>query len=206
MLKRPAREVLKNPNFWEALYRKQDVEMMPWFSSRLDADVVKALKMLKLKSGKVLDLGTGPGTQAALLAKRGFKVTGTDISKSAIRKAKLRFQDLNPQIEFLQDDILKTKLRASFSIIFDRGCFHILNPSDRDRYVRNLFRMLHGGGYLFLKCFSAKESGEEGPYRFTATELKKIFSRKFKIISIKHTFFKGLRRPQPHALFGIFQK
>ncbi|MBI1662851.1 MAG: class I SAM-dependent methyltransferase [Nitrosopumilus sp.] len=35
-----------------------------------------------------MDLGTGPGTQALELSKIGFKVTGTDISQSAIEKAK----------------------------------------------------------------------------------------------------------------------
>lgn len=179
---------------------------MPWFSSKLDSDFDQALKKLKLKSGKVLDLGTGPGTQAALLAKRGFQVTGTDISKSAIRKAKLRFQELDPQIKFLQDDILKTKLKDSFDAIFDRGCFHVLEPGNRRRYVQNIFRQLYKGGYLFLKCFSDKELGEDGPYRFNPDDLKKIFSPKFKIISIESSLFKGLRRPVPRALFAILQK
>ena len=35
-----------------------------------------------------LDLGTGPGTQAMWLAKRGYKVIGSDLSDAAINRAK----------------------------------------------------------------------------------------------------------------------
>ncbi|OUL27294.1 hypothetical protein BV378_11760 [Nostoc sp. RF31YmG] len=51
------------PN-WEALYQEQAVETMPWFNPSLDPDVEEALLNLGLSNGSVLDLGTGPGTQA----------------------------------------------------------------------------------------------------------------------------------------------
>ena len=35
-----------------------------------------------------LDLGTGPGTQIMWLAKRGYKVIGSDLSDAAINRAK----------------------------------------------------------------------------------------------------------------------
>lgn len=35
-----------------------------------------------------LDLGTGPGTHAMWLAKRGYKVIGSDLSDAAINRAK----------------------------------------------------------------------------------------------------------------------
>ncbi|MBU0769533.1 MAG: class I SAM-dependent methyltransferase [Proteobacteria bacterium] len=41
-----------------------------------------------LTKGAFRDLYTGPSTQAIALLKRGFTVTGTDISESGIKKAK----------------------------------------------------------------------------------------------------------------------
>ena len=54
----------------------------------LDHDLENELKSKNYGSGNFLDLGTGPGTQALQLSKFNFKVTGTDISQSAIEKAK----------------------------------------------------------------------------------------------------------------------
>lgn len=56
---------------------------MPWFNPELDEDLENALDELGLRSGSALDLGTGPGTQAIHLARRGFDVTATDISETA---------------------------------------------------------------------------------------------------------------------------
>ncbi|MBI4711003.1 MAG: class I SAM-dependent methyltransferase, partial [Candidatus Omnitrophica bacterium] len=85
---------------WEALYREQDVERMPWFTPELDSDFVRTLKDLKIRSAHVLDLGTGPGTQAIALAKLGFDVVASDISASAIRKAEARARQKGATIRF----------------------------------------------------------------------------------------------------------
>ena len=61
---------------------------MPWYEANLDHDVENEITSRSLNSGNFLDLGTGPGTQAIQLSKYGFQVTGTDISNSAIEKAK----------------------------------------------------------------------------------------------------------------------
>jgi methylase of polypeptide subunit release factors len=39
-------------------------------------------------SKKFLELGTGSATQAVWLAKRGFKVIGSDLSEAAINRAR----------------------------------------------------------------------------------------------------------------------
>jgi hypothetical protein len=62
---------------WDERYKDQPVETMPWFYADLDADLAQALDRLGIGSGKALDLGTGPGTQAIALAKRGLDVTSS---------------------------------------------------------------------------------------------------------------------------------
>ena len=178
---------------------------MPWFRPGLDHDFEEVLGKLKLKGGPALDLGTGPGTQAIALAKRGFKVTATDISGSAVRKARILAKKEKVAVHFREDDVLKTKLKGPFDLIFDRGCFHTLLPRQRTRYIRHMHRLLKEGGYLFLKCFSRKEVREEGPYRFKPEEIQKLFGKAFKV-RIKHSRFQGVLRPNPFALFCILQK
>src|SRR6266567_3734765 len=62
---------------WEALYREHEIESMHWFNPELDDDLKNALDELGWRDGIALDLGTGPGTQAMQLARRGFGVTAT---------------------------------------------------------------------------------------------------------------------------------
>jgi len=71
---------------WDDVYKNNPVNKLPWYTKDLDFDLKKELK--NFKKGSFLDLGTGPGTQAIALSKMGFKVTGTDISNTAINRLK----------------------------------------------------------------------------------------------------------------------
>ncbi|MBW4519215.1 MAG: class I SAM-dependent methyltransferase [Scytolyngbya sp. HA4215-MV1] len=193
------------PN-WEQLYQEKSVETMPWFNPDLDADLEQALIPLQLLSGKVLDLGTGPGTQAIALAKRGFQVTATDLSATAIQLAQEKAQAEGFAITFRQDDILNSHLEHTFDFVLDRGVFHVFAPELRSDYVTVLSRLVKPSGYLFLKCFSSLEPGEEGPYRFTPEDIHEIFGDRFTVQSIEQTVYQGTLDPYPRALFCILQR
>lgn len=132
---------------WDSMYKDTDVERMPWFSQDLDPDLKQELQERNIGSGTFLDLCTGPGTQAIALSEKGFTVTGTDISESAVEKAK----KLSSSVEFKTNDILNSTLRKKFDYIFDRGCFHVFSPKERSKYLREVKRMLKRKGLLFLK-------------------------------------------------------
>jgi SAM-dependent methyltransferase len=122
---------------WDIFYKQNDVKTMPWYEKNLDLDMVKEIQYID--KGKFLDLGTGPGTQAIELAKNGFNVTGSDISPSAIKKAKLSTNNVN----FVIDDILNSKFEGeSFDYILDRGCFHVLSIDERIMYLSQIKRIL----------------------------------------------------------------
>jgi len=188
---------------WDTLY-KQDVSTMPWYNKNLDSDLEHEIKKRKISKGRFLDLGTGPGTQAILLAKMGFAVTGTDLSPNAIHKA----QRLNATINFLVDDILNSKLgKDSFDYILDRGCFHVLQNDKWDQYAKTIHHILDKNGLFFLKCFSTKEEKlTYGPYRFSKQDIKNIFEKYFVIQSITETVYQGTLNPYPKALFAVMNK
>jgi cyclopropane fatty-acyl-phospholipid synthase-like methyltransferase len=191
---------------WEELYQHQEIESMPWFNPKLDDDLENALDELGLRSGSALDLGTGPGTQAIHLACRGFAVTATDISEAAIRLASEKARKQGLEIIWGQDDILDTRLDQQFDLIFDRGLFHVLAPERRGDYVRIVSGLLKTGGYLFLKCFSRLQPGEQGPYRFTPEQIREIFGGQLNVLSIKETVYQGTLDPLPCALFCTMQR
>jgi cyclopropane fatty-acyl-phospholipid synthase-like methyltransferase len=191
---------------WEKLYQEQEIESMPWFNPELDEDLENALDEIGLQRGSALDLGTGPGTQAMELARRGFTVTATDISEAAIRLASEKAQKQRLEITWKQDDILDTRLDRQFDLIFDRGCFHVLAPERREDYVRTVSDLLKTGGYLFLKCFSRLQPGEEGPYRFTPEQIREIFGSRLSVLLIKETVYQGTLDPLPRALFSTMRR
>jgi ubiquinone/menaquinone biosynthesis C-methylase UbiE len=191
---------------WETLYKNQNVETMPWYNENFDSDLQKQLDKRKISADgvkKFLDLGTGPATQAIWLSKRGFTVIGSDLSEAAINRArKIYANEIN--VNFIVDDILNTNFKDNeFDYIFDRGCFHVLLPSDRKKYINKIQKILKKNGILFLKCFSYKEPRQEGPYKFSQNEIRAFFGESFKIRSIEETVYQGTLDPLPKALFVV---
>ncbi len=186
---------------WEIFYRETDARKMPWFFERLDPDLREALEEFGIMGGRFLDIGTGPGTQAVALSKKGFGVTGTDISETAVRKA----SKLSKSVRFLQDNVLYTKLRERFDFVFDRGTFHTIPLEERRNYVSTVASLLHEGGMLFLKTFSVKEPPGKRPHRFSPKDIKGIFGKRFEILSIKDTVYQGKSDPPPKALFAVLK-
>ena len=189
---------------WETLYKTQKVETMPWYNESLDSDLEKELAERKvITDGKFLDLGTGPATQAMWLAERGFNVIGSDLSEAAISRAKKIYSNAK-NVNFIVDDIINSTLKDNeFDYIFDRGCFHVLLPSDRKKYIRKIKKILKVNGMLFLKCFSDKEPRQEGPYKFSQGEIRDLFSESFQIDRMKETVYQGTLDPLPKALFVV---
>ncbi|EYF04638.1 SAM-dependent methyltransferase [Chondromyces apiculatus] len=188
---------------WESLYRDGAVTEMPWYHPELDGDLESALKRLGITSGKALDLGTGPGTQALSLAERGFEVTGSDLSTSAVDKAEALARERGLSVRFVQDDILNSQIEGPFEVIFDRGCFHVLPPERRGEYVRVVHGLTAPGGHFFLKCFSTRQPGDLGPYQFDAAQIQSLFGNHFEVQSIDETVYLGQRDPAPRALFCV---
>jgi ubiquinone/menaquinone biosynthesis C-methylase UbiE len=189
---------------WDSFYKQNDVEVMPWYEKNLDLDLSEEIQFLK--KGNFLDLGTGPGTQAIELAKKGFRVTGSDISRSAIEKARLSTKNVNFEI----DDILNSKFESeSFDYILDRGCFHVLAIDDRETYLNQIKRILKKNGIIFLKCMSKDEKNlpdDKGPHKFFKNEIVQYFQNDFDIKKSKDTVYYGTLKPLPKALFFVMKK
>ncbi|MGI0057650.1 MAG: class I SAM-dependent methyltransferase [Nitrosarchaeum sp.] len=68
---------------------------------------------------------------------------GSDISRSAIKKAKLSASNVN----FVIDNILNSKFESeTFDYILDRGCFHVLSVDERIIYLNQIKRILKKNG------------------------------------------------------------
>ena len=191
---------------WEELYKNDTIERLPWYWPSLDPDLEAALARHGLSSGRILDQGTGPGTQAIALAERGFAVTASDVSEAAIAYAARRAKERGVTIRFVQDDVLASRLPGPFDAVFDRGCFHVLAPEQRPGYVQTMHGLLAPSGRLFVKTFSREQPGEQGPHRFAPDDLRRIFGGRFDVVVILDTVYQGQLDPFPKALFATLQR
>lgn len=193
--------------WWDDLYRRSDVTQLPWYSPTLDPDVRAAVEHHAPPAARILDLGTGPATQAIELARMGFRVVATDIASAAIQKARAAADREGVRIEFRVDNILESNLEAGLvDAILDRGVFHTVPPRARPLYVRTVHRVLRPEGLLLLKTFSDKEPWDGGPYRFSPGELRAYFRDRFDLLSLEDTVFHGNLDPSPRGLFALFRR
>ena len=113
--------------------------------------------------GDVLDIGCGLGDNAVYLAENGHKVTGLDISPTALITAERRAKDAGVDVTFAVAD--STKLDGytdAFDTVIDSGLFHSLDDDGRRSYVAAVHRATRPGATLLLSCFSdANPVGEE---------------------------------------------
>jgi len=194
---------------WEARYQETAVEQLPWFYAELDADFAQAIKANACTSGSVLDMGCGPGTQAIALAKRGFAVTASDISASAVESARKLAASEHAEINFLVDDVLDSRLDDAFDLMLDRGIFHCFPESaDQQAYLATVRRLLKPDGLLLLKCFHRDETCEMGPpCRYDETDIRRLFAEGFELIEARDTqFHSAVMETPPKALFCIIRK
>lgn len=100
----------------------------------------------------VLDLGCGTGTTSFYFASKKFKVTGIDISETAIRMANDLAKKQNLEINFQQGDVLNLqKLNNKFDIIYDSHCLHcIVFDEDRQKVLNEIKNSLKQSGIFIL--------------------------------------------------------
>jgi len=94
----------------------------------------------------ILDMGCGSGVFTSFIKKafKNSKVIGVDISKGCIERARKEY----PKIEFVIDDVEKTKFKSnSVDVIWYSGILH--HFPDFTKVATEAFRLLKPGGLFF---------------------------------------------------------
>ncbi len=69
------------------------------------------------RSTKILDIGCGTGRHSIELARRGYSVTGIDLSESMLAKARLKAQQAGVHVEFTGADARKLDFSNEFDLV-----------------------------------------------------------------------------------------
>ncbi len=73
----------------------------------------------------------------------------------------------------------------TFTLVFDRGCFHSMAPEDRQTYIKGVHRVLKPAGKYLLSTFSSRNHNWSPPYGFSPAGIRRHFSKLFKIHSVR---------------------
>jgi 2-polyprenyl-3-methyl-5-hydroxy-6-metoxy-1,4-benzoquinol methylase len=111
-------------------------------------------KYLKSKPKTILDCGSGTGGHAILLAKRGYEVTGIDLSEEMINIAKEKASKNNVNVDFHVMNLCNLRLNKKFDacISMFNVIGYITNNNDLLNALSNIREHLKKGA-LFIFDF-----------------------------------------------------
>jgi len=89
------------------------------------------------KECRILDLGCGTGRHAIELAKRGYGVTGIDLSGSQLKRAREKAGEADVQVDFIQGDARKISYKGTFDLIIMlcEGGFPLMETDDMNYQI-----------------------------------------------------------------------
>lgn len=155
-------------NVWEEEYNN------PKFVTKNDEpqqDTLRFFKYLKkeqkyiLENRFILDLGCGTGRNANYLAEKGNKVIGIEISKKALAIGKERAKEKGLIVDYRFGDIGENYdiEDESIDIILDVTSSNSLNEEGRENYLKEMFRVLKTGGFIFVRAL-CKDGDENAKF------------------------------------------
>jgi len=182
---------------WNDHYASGD---LPWDTGEVDEHLVAFVSGSGVAPGAALEIGCGTGTNALWLAQRGFDVLGVDVSPLAIDQARERLSAPAPRCRFEVHDFLGAAPAGSFSLVFDRGCFHVFDDAeDRARFAARVAEVLAPDGvWLSLMGSTEGPPREVGPPRRTARDVAAAIEPVLAISELAAVTF-ATRRPVPAA-------
>lgn len=133
-----------NTKYYHILYKNRDFEEAELFINNL----VDYLKIEK--DSKILDLACGKGRHSYFLAKKGFDVTGIDLSAQSIEWAKTHYS--LPNLKFAVNDMRNVYKENSFDFLFNMftsfGYFNSHN--ENQRVVNSMKTQINNSGTIVI--------------------------------------------------------
>jgi len=105
------------------------------------------------KSLKIIDVGCGTGRHSIELAKRGYNVTGVDLSENQLKRARQKAQDAGLKINFQKQDARNLPFDGEFdlAIMLCEGGFSLMETDEMNfEILKNAAKALKNNGKLIF--------------------------------------------------------
>ncbi|MEU9835977.1 class I SAM-dependent methyltransferase [Streptosporangium sp. NPDC048047] len=129
---------------WDEMYRSRD----RLFSGNPNGVLVT--EITDLPPGRALDVGCGEGADALWLARRGWQVTGIDISETALRRAAASAADVEDRVAWERADLMTTPPPAGAFDLVSVQYFPLLRRAGQAAPRGLLDAVAPGGTLLFV--------------------------------------------------------
>ncbi len=109
------------------------------------------------KSIKILDIGCGTGRHAIELAKRGYHVTGVDLSENQIKRAREKAKEAGVTIDFQIQDARHLPFDGEFdlAIMLCEGGFSLMETDEMNfEILKNATKALNDTGKLIFTALN----------------------------------------------------
>jgi SAM-dependent methyltransferase len=124
--------------------------------TRQEVDFVEA-EIAAEKKVRILDVGCGTGRHAIELARRGYPVTGIDLSTNQLARAREKALDAGVQPVFEQRDARNPHYVAAFNLVIMlcEGGFSLMETDAMNfAILENAVRALRPGGKFIFTCLN----------------------------------------------------
>jgi SAM-dependent methyltransferase len=126
------------------------------FTKGTEQEVEFLEDLLKLPQGaRILDVGCGPGRHSIALAKRGYAVTGIDVSRKFLELAAAAANEAGVKPAFFEVDARQMPFDAEFDAVISlcQGGFGLMGNDD-GLVMRRMAESLKPGARLVMTAFS----------------------------------------------------
>lgn len=146
------------PEFWDARYSESD---RLWSG---DPNPQLVAEIADLEAGTAVDVGCGEGADAIWLARRGWRVTGVDISRVALDRAREHAAEAGVNVDWVQADLLAWQGPAGGFDLVNVQFFQLAEP-ERTVALRRFAAAVAPGGLLLVVAHHPvhAEAGVPGP-------------------------------------------
>lgn len=192
---------------WRSIYENTAYDQLPWFDPGPSRGVIFAVKERFLpEKGEILDVGCGAGSNLLFLAGEGFSVHGVDLSPGAVDAARTRARAAGRSIDVREGDVLALPFEEGrFDALVDNGCFHTISFSRRERYAKEICRVLKPEGRFVLSWVAREHTGPRGPlHRPSLLEVTKLLESRF--LFVRTGFLPGQEEEGPPAYFAFLSR
>ena len=152
---------------------------------------------------KIIDIGCGTGRHSIELTKRGYKVTGIDLSESLLKRAKEKAKAQNLQIDFQKHDARKLPFKDEYdlAIMLCEGAFPLMETDEMNyEILRNATNSLKASGKLIFTTLNGlfplfhsveefcASTTEEGSATYSKNTFDLMTFRDFNITTVEDDF------------------